>query len=129
MPKKISDHSKELILTYSNMLLTNIKPKCQDKFTRKWYDEAHAPINLQQLCDFKYRTKEKSSTTKANNIADDILNVISMVKDHQFIQIIEHSKNIYGPVHSELFRAKSFVWVRGSVRFGNINHIYQQFSF
>lgn len=52
-------------------------------------DEANAPRDL-QLRDLKYRNKEKSATTKGNNAADDILNVILMVKDHQFIQKLEH---------------------------------------
>ena len=56
-------------------------------------DEANAPRDLQQLRDLKYRTEGKSATSKGNNVADDILNVLSMVKDHPFIQKVEQSKN------------------------------------
>jgi hypothetical protein len=40
----------------------------------------------QQLCNLKYRTAGGNTTTQANNVADDILNVINMAKDHPFIQ-------------------------------------------
>jgi hypothetical protein len=56
-------------------------------------DEANAPRDLQQLRDLKYRTEGKSATSNGNNVADDILNVLSMVKDHPFIQKVEQSKN------------------------------------
>ena len=56
-------------------------------------DEANAPRDLQQLHDLKYRTEGKSATSNGNNVADDILNVLSMVKDHPFIQKVEQSKN------------------------------------
>jgi hypothetical protein len=52
-------------------------------------DEANAPTDLQQLHDLKYRTEGKSATNNGNNVADDILNVLSMVKDHPFIQKVE----------------------------------------
>jgi hypothetical protein len=32
-------------------------------------------------------------TSNGNNVDDDILNVLSMVKDHPFIQKVEQSKN------------------------------------
>ena len=56
-------------------------------------DEANAPRDLQQLRDLKYRTEGKSATSNGNNVADDILNVLSMVKNHPFIQKVEQSKN------------------------------------
>jgi hypothetical protein len=56
-------------------------------------DEANSPRDLQQLRDLKYRTEGKSTTSNGNNVADDILNVLSMVKDHPFIQKVEQSKN------------------------------------
>jgi hypothetical protein len=56
-------------------------------------DEENAPRDLQQLRDLKYRTECKSATSNGNNVADDILNVLSMVKDHPFIQKVEQSKN------------------------------------
>jgi hypothetical protein len=56
-------------------------------------DEANAPRDLQQLHDLKYRTEGKSATSNRSNVADDILNVLSMVKDHPFIQKVEQSNN------------------------------------
>jgi hypothetical protein len=56
-------------------------------------DEAIAPRDLQQLHDLKYRTEGKSATNNGNNVADDILNVLSMAKDHPFIQKVEQFKN------------------------------------
>jgi hypothetical protein len=56
-------------------------------------DEANAQRDLQQLRDLKYRIEGKSATSRGNNVADDILNVLSMVRDHPFIQKVDQSRN------------------------------------
>jgi hypothetical protein len=68
----------------------NLRQVCKEMVFK---DEANSPRDLQQLRDLKYRTEGKSTTSNGNNVADDILNVLSMVKDHPFIQKVEQSKN------------------------------------
>jgi hypothetical protein len=55
-------------------------------------DETNAPKDIQQLRDLKHRNEKKTKTTTGNNIADEILQVLSMLNDNNFVQKVEHAK-------------------------------------
>jgi hypothetical protein len=55
-------------------------------------DKANAPKDIQQLRDLKHRNEKKTKTTTGNNIADEVLQVLSMLNDNNFVQKVEHAK-------------------------------------
>ena len=55
-------------------------------------DEANAPKDIQQLRGLKHRNEKKTKTTTGNNIADEVLQVWSMLNDNNFVQKVEHAK-------------------------------------
>lgn len=55
-------------------------------------DEANAPKDIQQLRDLIHRNEKKTKTTTGNNIADEVLQVLSMLNDN-FVQKVEHAKD------------------------------------
>ena len=54
--------------------------------------EANAPKDIQQLRGLKHRNEKKTKTTTGNNIADEVLQVWSMLNDNNFVQKVEHAK-------------------------------------
>ena len=55
-------------------------------------DEANAPKDIQQLRDLKHRNEKKTKTTTGNNIVDEVLQVLSMLNDNNFVQKVKHVK-------------------------------------
>jgi len=55
-------------------------------------DEANASKDIQQLHDLKHRNEKKTKTTLGNNIADEVLQVLSMLNDNNFVQKVKHAK-------------------------------------
>ncbi|CAG2217499.1 unnamed protein product [Mytilus edulis] len=51
-----------------------------------------APHDTKQIKNAKYRQKKTNKSSSSNNIADEILEVLSMLNDHPFVQQVIHKK-------------------------------------
>lgn len=78
-----------------------------------------APKDFQQLRYLKCRSRaKKKDKPTATNIADEMLHVLEMVKDHPFVQKVEHTKNHIPSII--LYGVKS-KWLTFSISFRRLN--------
>ena len=55
-------------------------------------DEANVPKSMQQLRVLKHRNDQKNSSYSGNNVSDEVLEVLKMLNENDFVQKVEHTK-------------------------------------
>jgi hypothetical protein len=55
-------------------------------------DEAKAPQSMQQLRAQKRRNDQKNNSYSGNNVADEVLEVLKMSNENDFVQKVEQNK-------------------------------------
>ena len=60
-------------------------------------DEANAPKNMQQLRALNHRNDQKNNSYSGNNVADEVLEVLKMLNENDFVQKVEHTKGQVRP--------------------------------